>query len=301
MKVHHRHRGDPRASARGRKTVACIALCLAHLLVVNALGTTVEPIAVTTAADYAGQVLVATVTSVRSYWADSPRRIESEIQWERVEYLKGAPTIADGTFRLIVQGGSIGTRQMRIAGAPEFREGERWLLFLLPSYKTHPVVGVHQYALRIVESDDGPRVLTAAGEPVLGFDADGYIAVGRNRPNASPNGSTGTTAAATADPHEVADGTRVLCESRTEPRRVDGDAETPAELLSEFVAALRPALEASRRHDLDQPAGRPDIAGLTPTSLRAASPAGVSARPIRPSEPRPEREDVPRPSSKGDR
>ncbi|MFQ5496104.1 MAG: hypothetical protein ACE5EX_12070, partial [Phycisphaerae bacterium] len=121
-----------------------------------ARATTVVPMTLATIADHAGQVILADITVVRSAWADNPRRIETTITLSPVEYLKGAPgTASASTFTLIVPGGTVGDTQMRITGAPDFRVGDRWMLCLLPTYKTHPVVGVSRGAFKIVSDDRG--------------------------------------------------------------------------------------------------------------------------------------------------
>ncbi len=286
------------AQPRGAFARAVVLLALGFSNATYA--TTVEPLMVSTAADFAGQVIIGTVASVHSYWADDPQRIESEIHWVGVEYLKGAPATADGTFRLIVQGGTIGSRQMRIAGAPEFATGERWLLFLLPAYKTHPVVGVHQYALRIVDVGGASRVLSAEGEAVLGVNAEGHIAL-------SANGASHAQSAPTVvgPPLSLERGwgtqTVAAAEGLSEPRHSRADEIERAAPLTEFLATLRPILAASRRYDLVESAGRPEIRPFTSQPLHSASRSGQPSYNVAPRHTLPLREDVRRARRGGDK
>lgn len=130
-----------------------------------AIASSVVPMSVATMADHAGQVITGDVVALRSYWIDEPRRIETEVTFAGVTYLKGAPADADGTFTLRVPGGTIGDLQMRIEGAPRFAAGETWLLFLLPTYKTFPVVGIDQGAYRVVHDADGVDRVHRGGLP----------------------------------------------------------------------------------------------------------------------------------------
>ena len=137
-------------------------------------------------ADHAALVFVGRVGSVESRWADGPRRIESDVEFEQVECLKGSLPPGRETFSLLVPGGAVGTTQMRICCAPTFRVGEKWLLFVLPNYRTFPVVGLWQGALRIETDRDGiERVFTASSDPVTGTDDGEFpLSIGRRSRNA---------------------------------------------------------------------------------------------------------------------
>jgi hypothetical protein len=230
----------------------------------------VLPMTVATLSDYAGQAIVGDVAAVRSYWADQPRRIESEITFEKVEYLKGALPDSKSTFPLIVPGGVVGGWQMRIGGAPTFAVGERWVLFLLPSYKTFPVVGLHQGALRIEQDADGvARVYDASRRPVTGLDADGLIqAVGNvaaDLPIPAPGPGEGRPPTANAAPAAAKDGTPAAQENLIAANgvriRFVGPPSPPPQAISydDFVALIRPVLERSKAYALSAPAGKPEL------------------------------------------
>lgn len=215
-------------------------------------------------ADLAGQVLVGHVAEVRSYWTGTPRRIESEVRFEGVEYLKGRLATSSAEFRLVVPGGTVGGMQMRIADAPEFVVGQKWVLFLLPSYKTFPVVGLNQGAFRITADAAGiERVYQAGGRPVFGISADALAA--------------GPGSEASANRSRMIQSDRVQIQDRPD----DTPAPGPAIRLDEFCSQLMPILQASRDHGLTRPAGARQPPSYTPASLRAANAAPRSPRETR--------------------
>ena len=200
----------------------------------SASASSVVPMTVPMLADHAGQVFWGQVTEVRSYWTDEPRRIESQVTFTSVTYLKGALAGADDRFTLTVPGGKIGRLEMRIEGAPRFAVDESWILFVLPTYKTFPVVGLSQGALRIAAGPDGVERVYRAGHPVVGLDEEGFVQVAGIEAQAA--------LAAEALPYE------------------------------RFVEQLAPILAASRDHGLTEPAGRRHRVRYTPRPLRALVP-----------------------------
>lgn len=224
----------------------------------------VTPMTVRTLSDLSGQVIVGRVTSVRSYWADHPKRIESEVRFETVEYLKGRLAHSTETFTLVVPGGKVGEMQMQIADAPRFAIGEKWMLFLLPTYKTFPVAGLHQGAFKITIDGAGiERVYLPEGEPVNGIDADGWLKTANvTAPNASAR-------LLNADHVQIRD---AYPEDRTAQ---------PAVRLDEFRREIAPILRASRDHHLIEPAGKRVFVEYTPVPFRAAGGAVVPATPSR--------------------
>lgn len=243
-----------------RRAAGILPLLIGALM---AEATTVVPMPLTTLADHAGQVLLGEVAATRSYWADNPRRIETEVRFVGVEYLKGARPDAPPEFTLIVPGGTVGTLTARVGCAPEFAVGDRWLLFLLPEYRVFPTVGVGQGAFLIRTDPDGTaRVYTADGDAVAGIDDAGFPQTLRAR--RSPSAQTRVVASR---------GVRV------QPLRTD--APPPALTLEEFRARLAPVLAASRDHALTRPAGRPVFAEWPARPLRAAPGATAPPGPLR--------------------
>lgn len=218
---------------------------------------------VPTMADLAGQVIVGTVASSQSGWADNPRRIETVVLFRDVEYLKGRHRDATGEFTLIVPGGRVASTHMRLCCAPEFRAGERWLLFLLPEYKTFPVVGLSQGAFRICADEAGvPRVYDAAGSPVAGLDAEQFVRAERR---AIEGAHRRLVSAENARLKGAA-----VAEALAAPTAMP---------LGEFAGALRPILAASRDHGMTAPAGRPAAVNVRATGLiRSEAEAGRDAR-----------------------
>ncbi len=238
------------AHQRIRRFCVVIAFCCAWLAAVGprAAATTIEPMTLVTAADYAAQVIDARIEKAKARWVENPRRIETVLTLANVTYLKGGNTAAPSTFELVVPGGRMGSIQMRIAGAPELRPGDRWILFLLPRYKTYPVVGLTQGAFRVDEREPtATRVMDASGRGVVRVRRNGVVDV------------AGVQRTATGQRLRGTDRVRLLQRAQQSVRVMTVD---------EFVAALRPLLAASRRYDLVQPAGQPHPPVFKPTTIK---------------------------------
>lgn len=221
---------------------------------------TVEAMSLGTLADLSGQVLIGEIASVRSFWAENPRRIETEITFRNVTFLKGRLTDSGDTFSLIVPGGTVGDTSMRICCAPQFKTGTRHLLFLLPTYKTFPTAGLDQGAFEIVRDSAGvDRVYQGALRPVTGIDNDGFVLLGGAR---------------RVDPHRhlaEANGAVIRAIDRTQA------GESAAGMsLADFIACVQPILNASREHRLTEPAGRRELVELRAVPLKEA--AGAAER-----------------------
>lgn len=225
----------------------------------TARSATVVPMNLPQLADHAAQVIVGRIATLRPYWADNPRRIETEIVFERVRYLKGALPESRHTFRLIVPGGTIGTMRLCLCCAPGFEAGQKWLLFVLPTYKTFPVVGIWQGAMRIMPDETGTeRVWTATAQPVSGIDPGGFVIAATRGPQHAHQRLVGANRVRLLDRS-----------SRNHP--------TPALTLDEFLVQLEPILDASRDHRLTEPAGRRIPVRPVAVPLRAA--AGARSAP----------------------
>lgn len=222
---------------------------------------TVIPMSLQTMADHAGQVIVGTVVASRSYRIDNPRGIETEITLEGVEYLKGERPDSPSRFTLRLPGGTVGDRQMRVCCAPVPAIGEKWLLFLLPEYKTYPTVGLYQGAFRIVADAKGvERVYRALNEPVTGFDGGGWVRISgaRSRHNHDRLVATNRVRVVELEPTQPAAGPMSLAEFRT---------------------VLEPVLAASKRHSLTAPAGRRIPTRYRAVPFRRANDPPANARP----------------------
>ena len=249
----------PQKNRNAFRLCALVSLCTAWTGSA-ARASSVIPMNLSSLADHAALVYVGRVASVESRWADGPRRIESEVAFEQVECLKGSLPPGRANFSLIVPGGTVGTTQMRICCAPTFRVGEKWLLFVLPSYRTFPVVGLWQGALRIEADRDGiERVLAASSDPVMGIDDSQFpLSIGRRVQNAH----------------------RHLVESHGADLAVPIARKDPARAisLSEFLETLRPILSRSRAHPLQGPIGRFVPAQQTAVPLKVAPQARAHSR-----------------------
>lgn len=223
-----------------RYATLMFAVCMSSAAT-DARASTVVSMNVPTMSDYAAQVIVADVVSVTPRWAEQPKRIESIVRLENIEYWKGGSVDAPTAFDLTVPGGQIGTKRMRICCAPEYKPGEKWVLFLLPQYKTVPTVGLGQGAFRIEKDATGvAHVFQMGAIPVTGIDSEGWLQ--------SEFGER-------VDLHERLIGSSANIRLRTDVATSNAKSGPPLSLEA-FRNAIQPTLDASRDHGLRVPAGR---------------------------------------------
>jgi hypothetical protein len=235
--------------------------CLA--IVFPAAGSTVLPLTIEQLSDAAGQVIEGTVARTESHWTADGTTIVTQVQFEQVAYHKGRLADAGETFELVVPGGMVGDASLRITHAPRFEVGERWLLFLHPEYSIHPVVGIHRGAFRIETDSQGRRTVHASsGVAVTGFDDTGLPMVAHAssadsdtaRPRCVLGGTSGSVV-----------GVRPLAQAAVQGMMYD-----------EFMDRIRPVLEASKKHALNVPAGRPKVMRVPSAApFRIRSPAST--------------------------
>lgn len=249
-----------RQRPRAVGTTTCAIVLMSCALV---RASSVAPMDLRSMADEAGAVIIATVVHVRSYPSAARGGIDSDVTFGDVEYLKGGPTPDDGGAKrdradsliLTVPGGAVGDRTMRVCCATEFTVGQRRLLFLLPAYKTHPVVGLWQGSFHVVRDADGvDRVYQEGMSPIHTIGADWFPHVRvcpSHQPVARLRGERGV---------------RLV-------RPSESCASGPSMTLADFRAALQPILDASRVHRPGEPIGRRIDADLTPVPLKRAGAA----------------------------
>ena len=240
-----------------RWRLLALATAVLSTLGTQSNATLVAPMTMQSVADHSAQVIDAQILSVRSYWAQNPTRIESELTLKPIEFLKGAPSIEPSTLTLIVPGGRVGNKQMRIAGAPELKAGQRWILCLLPTYKTHPVAGITRGAFRVeMDQEHVLRVADVSGNQVTGINAQGFVQVMAHK--------------------ELTATTATLAATANRTQRLSRD---------EFAALIRPILDASKNYELSEPAGKRETVQYTPVPFRnnLGTTAGVTEpRSVRP-------------------
>ncbi len=147
--------------------------------------------------------------------------------------------------------------EMRVCCAPSFDRGGRYVLFLLPTYKTYPTVGLGQGVFQLIRDAQGvERIHQYGSHPVSGFSADGYVRLA-GRPASEIN------------QHLVDSNRARLAATETGPRSA-GAVENAAMSFAEFTAYLRPILEKSRDHGLTEAAGKPVFVEKTATTLKVA-------------------------------
>ena len=130
--------------------------------------------------DRAAAIVVSTVTSRRSEWElyGASRLIITKVTMEVEQALKGSPP---KTITIDVVGGTIGETTQRVFHVPEFRVGDRDVLFLNnASHAVSPLVGSDQGRFRVItESATGtPRVLTVGFAPLLSIADVGVVVDG---------------------------------------------------------------------------------------------------------------------------
>lgn len=126
----------------------------------------------------AAAIVVSTVTGRRAEWEHygSSRLIITRVTMEVEQALKGS---APRTLTVEVLGGTIGDETLRVSHVPEFRVGERDVLFLNNApHAVSPLVGSDQGRFRVMnEAGSGTaRVLTVGFAPLVSADAIGSSA-----------------------------------------------------------------------------------------------------------------------------
>lgn len=220
-------------------------------------GSTVLPMTIQQLADAAGQAIDAVVESTVGAWSADHSTIQTTVRFRDVRYLKGQLLDSTDTFTLVVPGGTVGDTQLILTGAPQFEVGQRWLLFLHPTYNMHPVVGIFRGAFRIEEDTTGEtHVLDPAGFVVVGVDVRGFVRVAPPAPQTQQRAEyiVGATSASVVG----------VFESRARP--------TVPMSYERFLDRLAPVLLNSKDHGLTAPAGRPTglRARAVPLQLRGA-------------------------------
>ena len=248
-----------RSSTRWSMVVAATAI----MSTVSARASSVVRMPLPTLADYAGQVVVGTVTSADASWSEANHRVETELVLTGVAYLKGRPADSSGTLRLVIPGGTLAGQRMQICCAPMPRVGQKWLLFLLPSYHTFPVVGLYQGAFRIQTISDGVERVYREDHGrlrgVTGVDQAGFMQLQ-------------TLPARSAREKLVGADRMRLIETARQP------AAASAMPLADFRSLIAPVLAASRQYTLTQPIGTFVPVARTPVRLRQSATAKPPAR-----------------------
>ena len=259
------------------RTCPSLIVCVTWASISAADATTVEPMPASRLADHAAVVVDAVVESVQSRWSDNPREIVTEVRFASVDYWKGgwSPAAAvPAAMTLTVPGGTIGSLTMRIAGAPEFAAGQRWILFILPEYRVFPVVGLWEGAFRVKQDSLAvDRVHDASSRPVIGLETTGQFRVASDAPFSPAQSCVGAV------------GVHLETLSTTASNQ-------PALSVAEFKSLMTPILAASRIHSSASVAGRRVPTQFTSTPL-VPNPASLGNRADAPPRDRPNAPEAP--------
>ena len=154
------------------KRITVAVLAVAALTVPSgAFATIIRYVPFDTQCESAEIISLATVTKVESHWAEGKKVILTEAEFNLVESVKGS---ASGTVSVRVLGGTVGELSQSVAGAPSFKVGQTWVVFLEPTGKgDYRVVGFNQGCYPVVEQKGkkvvGPSLSASqAGVHVMG-------------------------------------------------------------------------------------------------------------------------------------
>ncbi len=107
------------------------------------------------------------VTGLQSQWIgeDAERRIVTFVTFRVNEAIKGDPGT---TYSMRMLGGTVDGRTMRVTDAPEFKVGDRSLLFVENNGSQFiPLVGIQHGRFRVQKDQSGREtLLTGGGQPL---------------------------------------------------------------------------------------------------------------------------------------
>jgi len=161
-----------------RRTCISVAVALASIAITPVLACVADTFTLDRLATESAYVVTATVSEVRSSWTPDHMTIETTVTLTGVERVTRDGSVAEPDVTYTVLGGTVGDETLRVCCAPEFRMGERWVMFLQREYRQFPVLGMERGMFRIAEVDGAPaRVRTSGGAPIASIGADGAIEV----------------------------------------------------------------------------------------------------------------------------
>ncbi len=156
----------------GRHISAGLALLLLLGFPGSGDATTVRSLPLAEVARRADRVVIARVAGSSCRLGVAPSgRPRPFTDYELVDLVEVAGTVATRNLLLPVVGGTVAGRRTRVPGAPVFEEGRRYLLFLKADEPFCGLVGWTQGAFRVEGSPSGgERVLTFAGAGIASVE-----------------------------------------------------------------------------------------------------------------------------------
>jgi len=154
-------------------------LCAASVIALNATAraTTVIPPSFDQLVGQAQVIFQGSVANVRSQWTGegANRHIESYVTFQVEETLKGTP---GQSYVMRVYGGTVGEDSMGIADAPEFKVGDRDILFVENNgTQAIPLVGIMHGRFKLKRDSSGTETVTKnEGQPVKRVERLGTVA-----------------------------------------------------------------------------------------------------------------------------
>lgn len=159
-----------RATRAAAVRIVCAVALAGAAAVLPARATTVVAKSFRTIAVEADRVFAAVVSDVHSYRRGEDGPIWTAVRFGDVRWIAGG---SGAETELEFAGGSIGDRAEVVGGMPQFKVGQRVLLFVHDAPSASPVVGFHQGCFALRDGED--VVITSDYRPVLAFARDELV------------------------------------------------------------------------------------------------------------------------------
>lgn len=137
------------------RTMPVVALLCFLFSVQAARATTVRYVPFEEQVDSASVIVVAVASESRSYWNASHSVILTDVSFGIEQALKGSPA---ASFKVTLPGGVVDRVGQEVDGAPSFKVGGRYVLFLEPiGNGNYRVVGFSQGSYAVAKAADGKQ------------------------------------------------------------------------------------------------------------------------------------------------
>lgn len=137
--------------------------------------TTLVPLSFKDIVAKAEQVVYGEITDVQSEITLDGKKIYTFVTLESIETISGN-TIENGTLTLRLSGGHVGDNYSIYAGMPEFKVGERVILFIhLNENAMCPIVGWTQGYFQVVGKGPSEAIKDYSHNPIVGVDSMGNL------------------------------------------------------------------------------------------------------------------------------
>ena len=164
------------------RTIPVVALLCFLFSVQVARATTVRYVPFEEQVDSAAVIVLAVASESRSYWNASHSVILTDVSFRVEQALKGSPGLS---FKVTVPGGVVDRVGQEVYGAPSFKVGGRYVLFLEPiGDGNYRVVGFSQGSYSVAKAANGKSKVA----PQLAGAEKVHVIGGRSAASASGQG-----------------------------------------------------------------------------------------------------------------